>query len=129
MLNLLPLLQQDDDANLEAHVAHHAAQRPKSLEELTEQIEFAEEIRATILSYTRRRLEDFRRAGAHPHTVEAFTGLIEVWERMPPVDVAIASLVVSAWVTDNDSPQEKLLKLARTTKTVMKRKVPGAFEK
>lgn len=54
--------------------------------------------------------------------------MIEVWERMPSVDVAIASLVISAWVTDDDSPQEKLIKLARTTKVVMKRRVPGAFE-
>jgi hypothetical protein len=60
--------------------------------------------------------------------VEAFTSVIEVWERMPSVDVAIASLVISAWVTDDDSPQEKLIKLARTTKVVMKRRVPGAFE-
>jgi hypothetical protein len=124
MPNLLPLLQQDDDTNLEAHVEHYA-QRAKGPEELAEQIEFAEESRETILSYARRGLEDFRRAGTHPHTAEAFTNVIDVWEKMPPLDVAVASLVVSAWVIDSDSPQEKLIKLARTTKAVMELRNAG----
>jgi hypothetical protein len=65
MPNLLPLLQQNDDANLEAHVEHHAAQRPQGLEELSERIEFAEESRETILSYAR---VGWKTLGAQAHT-------------------------------------------------------------